>query len=99
MFPMTWENVLPLLSVIGGFLVGFAGLVWIMARLFGLLVRNEVREGMEELYRRMKDDFKHLERQIADGLVHTSGLLEGLKRQIADVRRGLIRGAGSLSVR
>ena len=63
---MTWENVLPGLTLIASAVVGITTLFWTSARILRPWMRNEVRKGMDELYDRMKgNDFKHVESQIA----------------------------------
>ena len=61
----------------------FAGLAWTLGRIFRPWMRNEVRDGNEALYERVKaNDFKHVEDRIGDGLAGVNTRLDGLDSRL-----------------
>ncbi len=65
----TWNEVVPLLATVAGFLAMALGGVWALGRMFRPWMREAAREATEWLYVRLKEnDFKHVEDRIDEGL-------------------------------
>lgn len=83
----TWPDVLRLLVLIVGAVASLAaslaGLAWTVGRIFRPWMRNEVREGNEVLYGRLKgNDFKHVEDRIGEGLAGVNQRLDGIDSRL-----------------
>lgn len=64
-----WDDVLQWLALIAGVAASLAGVAWGLESIFRPWMRNEVRDGIEALYERVRaNDFKHVEDRIGHGL-------------------------------
>ena len=82
---MTWPEVLPVLVVAVGIAASLAALAWTLGRIFRPWMRNEVRDGMEALYDRLKaNDFRHLEDRMVEGLAGVHQRLDGVEARFAE---------------
>ena len=85
---MTWPEVLPVLVVAVGVAASLVALVWTLGRIFRPWMRNEVRDGVEALYGRLKaNDFKHIEDRMVEGLAGLNRRLDGIEARLDRMER------------
>ncbi len=82
---MTWPDVLRWLALIVGSAASLAGLAWTLGRLLRPWMRNEVREGIDMLYARLKNnDFQHVEDRIDRGLAEARADREAMETRLRE---------------